>query len=106
MNSLDQSVAAEQLAALNKTLEFYNSWGILTDGMKETFLKRREVHSWSSYGKDGNQPRKEILIKDLSDLHICAILETQRQIKGTPTEWLLKIEQSYRKEKGIEVREP
>lgn len=105
MNSLDQSVAAEQLAAFNKTFEFYNSWDILTDGMKETFLKRREVHSWGSYGKDGNQPRKEILIKDLSDLHICAILETQNHIKGTPTEWLLKIEQSYRKEKGIEVRE-
>ena len=105
MNSLDQSVAAEQLAALNKTFEFYNSWDILTDGMKETFLKRREVHSWGSYGKDAKQPRKEILIKDLSDLHICAILETQHHIKGTPTEWLLKIEQSYRKEKGIEVKE-
>ena len=62
--------------------------------------------TWGSYGKDGNQPRKEIFIKDLSDLHICAILETQYRIKGTPTEWLLKIEQSYRKEKGIEVREP
>ena len=106
MNSIDQSVAAEQLAAFNKTFEFYNSWDILTDGMKETFLKRREVHSWGSYGKDGKQPRKEILIKDLSDLHICAILETQYRIKGTPTEWLLKIEQSYRKEKGIEVIEP
>lgn len=105
MNSLDQSVAAEQLAAVAKTFEFYNSWDILTDGMKETFLKRREVHSWGSYGKDGKQPRKEILIKDLSDLHICAILETQQHIKGTPTEWLLKIEQSYRKEKGIEVTE-
>jgi len=105
MNSLDQSVAAEQLAALNKTFEFYNSWDILTDGMKETFLKRREVHSWGSYGKDGKQPRKEILIKDLSDLHICAILDTQWHIKGSPTEWLLKIEQSYRKEKGIEVTE-
>lgn len=105
MNSLDQSVAAEQLAAFNKTFEFYNSWDILTDGMKETFLKRREVHPWGSYGKDGNQPRKDILIKDLSDLHICAILETQWHIKGTATEWLLKIEQSYRKEKGIEVKE-
>ena len=104
MNSLDQSVA-EQLAAFNKTFEFYNSWDILTDGMKETFLKRREVHSWGSYGKDAKQPRKEILIKDLSDLHISAILKTQWHIKGTPTEWLLKIEQSYRKEKGIEVKE-
>ena len=105
MNSLDHPVAAEQLAAFNKTFEFYNSWDILTDGMKEAFLRRREMFSWGSYGKDGKQPRKEILIKDLSDSHICAILETQHHIKGTPTEWLLRIEQSYRKEKGIEVRE-
>lgn len=105
MNSLNQSVAAEQLAAFNKTFEFYNSWDILTDGMKETFLRRREMFSWGSYGKDGKQPRKEIFIKDLSDLHISAILETQWHIKGTPTEWMMKIEQSYRKEKGIEVKE-
>ena len=106
MNSVDQSASSEQLAAVTKTFEFYNSWDILTDGMKEAFLRRREMFSWGSYGKDGKQPRKEILIKDLSDLHICAILETQHHIKGTPTEWLLKIEQSYRKEKGIEVIEP
>ena len=61
--------------------------------------------AWGSYGKDGKQPRKEILIKDLSDLHLSAILETQLHIKGTPTEWMMKIEQSYRKEKGIEVKE-
>jgi len=106
MNSVDQSASSEQLAAVTKTFEFYNSWDILTDGMKEAFLRRREMFSWGSYGKDGNQPRKEIFIKDLSDLHIYAILETQQHIKGTPTEWLLKIEQSYRKEKGIEVIEP
>lgn len=105
MTSLSQSVLVEHLAEFNKTFEFYNSWVTLTDGMKEIFLKRREMFSWGSYGKDGNQPRREILIKDLSDLHICAILETQLHIKGTTTEWLLKIEQSYRKEKGIEVIE-
>ena len=105
MNSLSQSSAAETLVAATNTFEFYNSWKALTDGMKEIFLKRREMFFWGSYGKDGNQPRREILIKDLSDLHICAILETQMHIIGTPTEWLLKIEQSYRKEKGIEVIE-
>ena len=105
MNSLSQSSAAETLVAATNTFEFYNSWKALTDGMKEIFLKRRETLAWGSYGKDGKQPRKEIAIKDLSDLHICAILETQHHIKGTPTEWLLKIEQSYRKEKGIEVKE-
>lgn len=98
MNSLEESV--------NLLFQILDTYDKLSDGLKELFLKRRETLSWGSYGKDGNQPRKEIFIKDLSDLHICAILETQQHIKGTPTEWLLKIEQSYRKEKGIEVREP
>jgi hypothetical protein len=97
MNSLEESV--------NQLFQILNSYDKLSDGLKELFLKRRETLAWGSYGKDGKQPRKEIAIKDLSDLHICAILETQLHIKGTPTEWLLKIEQSYRKEKGIEVIE-
>ena len=83
-----------------------DSFSDLSNRLKEVFFNIREEMTWGSYGKDGNQPRKEIFIKDLSDLHICAILETQYRIKGTPTEWLLKIEQSYRKEKGIEVIEP
>ena len=83
-----------------------DSFRDLSNRLKEVFFNIREEMTWGSYGKDGNQPRKEIFIKDLSDLHICAILETQYRIKGTPTEWLLKIEQSYRKEKGIEVSEP
>lgn len=82
-----------------------DSFRDLSNRLKEVFFNIREEMTWGSYGKDAKQPRKEILIKDLSDLHICAILETQHHIKGTPTEWLLKIEQSYRKEKGIEVIE-
>ena len=82
-----------------------DSFSDLSNRLKEVFFNIREEMTWGSYGKDGKQPRKEILIEDLSDLHICAILETQHHIKGTPTEWLLKIEQSYRKEKGIEVKE-
>ena len=83
-----------------------DSFRDLSNRLKEVFFNIREEMTWGSYGKDAKQPRKEIFIKDLSDLHICAILETQQHIKGTPTEWLLKIEQSYRKEKGIEVIEP
>ena len=82
-----------------------DSFSRLGEPLKEAFFALRDFKTWGSYGKDGKQPRKEIAIKDLSDLHICAILETQMHIKGTPTEWLLKIEQSYRKEKGIEVIE-
>ena len=82
-----------------------DSFSKLSERMKGVFLKVREELTWGSYGKDAKQPRKEIFIKDLSDLHISAILETQWHIKGTPTEWMMKIEQSYRKEKGIEVKE-
>lgn len=82
-----------------------DSFSLMTEPLKQAFFTLRNSQTWGSYGKDGKQPRKEILIKDLSDLHICAILETQYHIIGTTTEWLLKIEQSYRKEKGIEVKE-
>ena len=82
-----------------------DSFSLMTEPLKQAFFTLRNSRTWGSYGKDAKQPRKEILIKDLSDLHICAILETQWHIKGTQTEWLLKIEQSYRKEKGIEVKE-
>lgn len=82
-----------------------DSFSKLSERMKGVFLNVREELTWGSYGKDAKQPRKEIFIKDLSDLHICAILETQWNIKGTPVEWMMKIEQSYRKEKGIEVTE-
>ena len=106
MNSPEHSVSSELLAAMNHNFMLHDSWEKLSGTLKQVFFAWREVVSWGSYGKDGKQPRKEILIKDLSDLHICAILETQHHIKGTPTEWLLRIEQSYRKEKGIEVKEP
>lgn len=82
-----------------------DSFSKLSERLKGVFLNVREELTWGSYGKDGNQPRKEILIKDLSDLHLSAILETQLHIIGTTTEWMMKIEQSYRKEKGIEVKE-
>ena len=81
------------------------SFSKLSERLKGAFLIDREKIAWGSYGKDGKQPRKEILIKDLSDLHLSAILETQLHIIGTTTEWMMKIEQSYRKEKGIEVKE-
>lgn len=97
MDSLEESV--------NLLFQILDTYDKLSDGMKELFLRRREKLTWGSYGKDGKQPRKEIFIKDLSDLHLSAILETQLHIIGTTTEWMMKMEQSYRKEKGIEVKE-
>ena len=39
--------------------------------------KIREVFKWGTYGKDGKQEKKYVLLKDLTDEHISAILDTQ-----------------------------
>ena len=42
----------------------------------------REVFRWGTRGKDGNQPLKFILLKDMESDHIQAIIETQTHIPG------------------------
>lgn len=37
----------------------------------------REVFSWGTYGIDGDQPLSWVLLKDMSDAHIGAVLKTQ-----------------------------
>ena len=34
--------------------------------------------SWGTYGKDGKSPYKRVLLKDMSNNHILAIIETQK----------------------------
>lgn len=80
-------------------------YSALSEQTKELFLKQREILTWGSYGKDGKQPRKEIPLKDLSDLHISNILETQEHVKGTYVEVMLLTEVEYRKTKGITVKD-
>jgi len=80
-------------------------YSVLSEQTKEIFLKQREILTWGSYGKDGKQPRKEIPLKDLSDLHISNILETQEHVKGTYVEVMLLTEVEYRKLKGITVKD-
>lgn len=43
-------------------------------------INPREYLYWGTYGKDGDQPLKYKLIKDLDTDHIKAILETQHHI--------------------------
>ena len=40
----------------------------------------REAFHWGSYGKRGDQPRTWIKLKDMSDAHIEAIINTQTHI--------------------------
>lgn len=56
----------------------------------------RENFTWKSYGKDGKQPAKYILLKDITDEHLSAILDTQWHIVGTYVEKILNDEVAYR----------
>lgn len=58
----------------------------------------REVFTWGTYGKDGNQPRTEVKLKDMQTEHIEAILLTQKHIFGTYVEDLFINELEYRKQ--------
>jgi hypothetical protein len=40
----------------------------------------RDWMKWGTYGKNGDQPLKLVLLKDMSDEHIRAILKTQFHI--------------------------
>ena len=67
--------------------------------------KIREVFSWGSYGKDGKQEKRYILLKCLTDQHIDAILRTQYHVRDTPIEKVLKDEQEYRRVNEIVVKD-
>lgn len=43
-------------------------------------MEIREHFGWGSYGKDGTEPLHEILLKDMEDSHIEAVLRTQSHI--------------------------
>lgn len=60
------------------------------------FEKVRETFTWGSYGKGGKGPKRNILLKDLEEDHIKAILETQWHIKGSHVEQYMKKELEYR----------
>lgn len=62
----------------------------------DPFIIIREVWDWGSYGINGDQPKHFILLKDMSEDHIRAILRTQTQILGSSTERLLNKELEYR----------
>lgn len=40
----------------------------------------RDWMEWGTYGKSGKEPLRWVILKDISDEHIQAILDTQHQI--------------------------
>jgi len=63
----------------------------------------RKYFTWGSYGKLGNEPKKLILLKDMSDSHINAILDTQYHIRGTKVEKFFQMEMKYRKDNDLDA---
>ena len=43
-------------------------------------LLPRDWVEWGTYGKSGNEPLRWVLLKDMTDEHIQAVLDTQHQI--------------------------
>ena len=65
----------------------------------------RRVFTWKSYGKDGMQEGKYLVLRDMTDDHIRAILCTQRQILGTPVQKIFEDELQYRLDNSFEVKD-
>ena len=61
----------------------------------------REVFSWGTYGKSGDEPFKRVLLKDMTEEHIKAIISD-----GT-YQWnaLMMRELQYRKENNIHIED-
>lgn len=63
---------------------------------EDPFEVQRDAFTWGTYGKNGDEPKHYIKLKDMTNEHIQAILETQRFIKGTYVEELFEQELTYR----------
>jgi hypothetical protein len=57
----------------------------------------RLYFTWGTYGINGDEPKRYVPLKDLTEDHIRAILRTQVHIQGTTTERVLRNELAYRK---------
>lgn len=56
----------------------------------------RTAKFWTTYGKLGNEPKKQISLSEMTYEHLCAIIETQQQIKGTAIGKLFEAEKQFR----------
>jgi len=71
----------------------------------DAFELQREAFEWGTYGKDGTSPRTLVVLKDMTDEHILAVLVTQTRLKGTYVEELFKNELEYRIINNIEIKD-
>lgn len=59
----------------------------------------RQHFRWGTYGKDGDQPLRRVILADMSTNHIEAILETQEHIQAS-TRKFFEEELKYRAEEN------
>lgn len=64
----------------------------------------REKFCWGTFGKGGNQPLKRVLLKDLTNAHILAIIETQKQLPESLIQ-VFERELKYRSDNGLFIDE-
>jgi hypothetical protein len=57
----------------------YEEISIYSDDTHEVI--RQNLH-WGTYGKNGDQPKRQVPVCNLSNEHIRAILDTQHQVQG------------------------
>ena len=70
---------------------------------KEDFLIEREYFEWGTYGKNGNEPLRYIILKDIDDEHLDNIIKFVKSMNnGVPdfynleTISLMEQEKEYR----------
>lgn len=68
------------------------------------FEQIREVFAWGSYGKDGEQPLRWVLLCDMSDQHLEAVIKHVSE-RATWTAKLFAKEAAYRQKHCITVAE-
>jgi len=77
----------------------------LTVTTAEAFEMQREAFVWGTYGKDGRSAKTWVVLKDMSDDHIWACLETQISIQGTYVRELFENEIYYRGLNNIKIKD-
>ena len=83
-----------------------------TDKLADMCLYEGDAHEevrkyfyWGTYGKDGTQPKKYVTLKEMTNEHIEAVLDTQKQIYGTQVERLFEAELDYREQNNIFIED-
>ena len=75
-------------------------WVDMSVSMCEDIENIREYFTWGTYGKQGDQPRRDLLLKDMSNEHIENIVSDGHIM--TP---IMESELQFRKSRGILVED-